>query len=568
MKDLYVALGLLLLWTTSFSQNNRDLDDLFLDYRVIQNSISPQVAGQNAASFKVDFRDISSKIGNIQIEEVDIYQRGYTLTVSEGDGIKKTRPNQIKAYRSTDPRYPIRVTADDEFAYGYVADNSTRIFFEPLSHFDPNAGPNDLIVYDEDAVKDKALRCGATEDLHMGDVAEADHGDDFKSNGVCRVVEVAIASDYSMYQAYGSIQAVENHAIGVLNNVQGNYDDEFGDMLEFKLVEQYVSTCSSCDPWTTSVNANGLLADFSNWGPSGFTQNHDVATLWTQRNLDNGNTVGIAWLSSVCTSYKYNVCQDFSNNAAQKRVLLAHEMGHNFGANHDAQGQGTIMAPSVNNTNAWSSQSISVISNFINGAGCLATNCAGEDIGGGPQDDGGGGSTPTCNDGIQNGNESGVDCGGSLCDPCAGPGPTCDDGIQNGDEQGMDCGGPDCPPCQGPPPSCTDGIQNGNEVGVDCGGPCPTCNDACASEGQDSFFEHIKSVTIGSTTYQSGDDNGYRDFTNRTFYIKTEIPTIVGLTPGYGEQVYEENWVIWIDLNQDNIFSSSEAIFKKVVKIV
>ncbi|WP_040249539.1 T9SS type A sorting domain-containing protein [Psychroserpens mesophilus] len=53
------------------------------------------------------------------------------------------------------------------------------------------------------------------------------------------------------------------------------------------------------------------------------------------------------------------------------------------------------------------------------------------------------------------------------------PEPTCTDGIQNGNETGVDCGGPDCPAC---PPSCTDGIQNGNETGVDCGGPdCPEC---------------------------------------------------------------------------------------------
>ena len=27
--------------------------------------------------------------------------------------------------------------------------------------------------------------------------------------------------------------------------------------------------------------------------------------------------------------------------------------------------------------------------------------------------------------------------------------------------------------CQ--PPSCTDGVQNGSETGVDCGGSCPPC---------------------------------------------------------------------------------------------
>ncbi|MCR9102804.1 MAG: T9SS type A sorting domain-containing protein, partial [bacterium] len=59
---------------------------------------------------------------------------------------------------------------------------------------------------------------------------------------------------------------------------------------------------------------------------------------------------------------------------------------------------------------------------------------------------GGGGGGPTCDDGIQNGDETGVDCGGS-CEPCVTP-PTCDDGIQNGDEEGVDCGGSSCAPCQ------------------------------------------------------------------------------------------------------------------------
>ena len=74
-------------------------------------------------------------------------------------------------------------------------------------------------------------------------------------------------------------------------------------------------------------------------------------------------------------------------------------------------------------------------------------------------------NTPSCTDGIQNGNETGVDCGGS-CPAC----PSCNDGIQNQGETGIDCGGP-CTAC----PTCGDGIQNGNETGVDCGGSCPAC---------------------------------------------------------------------------------------------
>jgi hypothetical protein len=50
----------------------------------------------------------------------------------------------------------------------------------------------------------------------------------------------------------------------------------------------------------------------------------------------------------------------------------------------------------------------------------------------------------SCFDGIKNGDETDVDCGGT-CNPC----PTCDDGIKNGDETGIDCGGSLCEPCTG-----------------------------------------------------------------------------------------------------------------------
>ena len=81
------------------------------------------------------------------------------------------------------------------------------------------------------------------------------------------------------------------------------------------------------------------------------------------------------------------------------------------------------------------------------------------------------GPNPTCDDGIQNGDETGIDCGGS-CAACA----TCDDGILNGDETGVDCGGPDCEPCQTGPCSYGDidveNFESGwgiwNSGGSDC----------------------------------------------------------------------------------------------------
>ena len=79
---------------------------------------------------------------------------------------------------------------------------------------------------------------------------------------------------------------------------------------------------------------------------------------------------------------------------------------------------------------------------------------------------------PSCNDGIKNQDEEEVDCGG-ICNACNSE--SCNDGIRNQDEQEVDCGGV-CSPCA-PLETCRDGIMNQNEEEVDCGGVCKSCDD-------------------------------------------------------------------------------------------
>lgn len=72
----------------------------------------------------------------------------------------------------------------------------------------------------------------------------------------------------------------------------------------------------------------------------------------------------------------------------------------------------------------------------------------------------------SCEDGYQNQNEIGIDCGG-VCRDC-GDG-NCLDGIMNGNETGIDCGGECNTVC---PETCFDGILNQDEEEIDCGGIC------------------------------------------------------------------------------------------------
>ena len=74
-----------------------------------------------------------------------------------------------------------------------------------------------------------------------------------------------------------------------------------------------------------------------------------------------------------------------------------------------------------------------------------------------------------CRNGVQDGDEDNLDCGGSTC-PMCGVGD-CNNGVRDGDELGVDCGGPTCAAnC------CANGVQDADETDVDCGGnDCEAC---------------------------------------------------------------------------------------------
>jgi hypothetical protein len=131
-------------------------------------------------------------------------------------------------------------------------------------------------------------------------------------------------------------------------------------------------------------------------------------------------------------------------------------------------------------------------------------------------------ASPACDDAIQNGDETDVDCGGS-CGVCGEQGgcvvdadcdgicldgactvASCDDGAHNGAESDIDCGGA-CPGCDEGQAcqtdsdcsggrcgegvcraaGCEDGEVGEGETGVDCGGPCGGCpvGGACLQAG-------------------------------------------------------------------------------------
>ncbi len=83
----------------------------------------------------------------------------------------------------------------------------------------------------------------------------------------------------------------------------------------------------------------------------------------------------------------------------------------------------------------------------------------------------------------------------------------------------------------------------------------------CTSQGNNSSYEWIAGVKIGSFTKTSG-AAGYSDFTGNTVSVAPGSSYAITLTPGFASSTYNEYWKIWIDYNKDGDFADAgELVF-------
>ena len=372
---VFFSFSLVLFAQTYTSPENARIKQIlgkqFKEYKVFQfdtKDILDQ-RSDNISGFVTDFSIGEIYDWTLALAPNQIKSDNYKLRIATDygvvDGISNKDINTFKGIvHGTDQE--VRLTIMEDYLYGYIETEDDAVFIEPLDYFVKGAAEDLFVAYRASKVAPKApMKCGVTEmrkrirTLRTQKQSQPKANNQQNSNrmpGNCFELEIAYANDFLMYQAFGSVAAVEGHVNAVLNNVQGNYDDEFSDEIQFLVVEIFVPTSAASDPFTTSTNSGTLLNDFTDWGPTGFSATHDIGALWSDRDF-NGGTIGLAWVGAVCGNFRYHILQNFTSNANFLRVLHAHEMGHNLDLTHDPSGSNTIMAPSVNSATTWSTQS-------------------------------------------------------------------------------------------------------------------------------------------------------------------------------------------------------------------
>ena len=85
----------------------------------------------------------------------------------------------------------------------------------------------------------------------------------------------------------------------------------------------------------------------------------------------------------------------------------------------------------------------------------------------------------------------------------------------------------------------------------------------CSAQGNSTKYEYIKKVKIKDINNNSGDNNGYADFTNISTELYRGQTKTIKLKPGFKYFGDMEYWRVWVDWNQDGVFDAEEKEIQK-----
>ncbi|CAL1697050.1 unnamed protein product [Somion occarium] len=211
----------------------------------------------------------------------------------------------------------------------------TSPWYDPFRFLDTRA-PNATLVRRDDVA---GGGMGINFQDHIGDTVGCP--------ATQKIVFMGVAADCEYVRQYGSQQNASQQIISNFNTASALYKNTFNvslGIVELQIQDpQCPSTADSANPWNVAcsndITLNSRLSVFSDWrGKKGA----DGAGLWhLMSGCPTGTEVGIAWLATLCQVTSSGSSPNVVSGAAVStsgRVewqVIAHEIGHNFGAIHD-----------------------------------------------------------------------------------------------------------------------------------------------------------------------------------------------------------------------------------------
>lgn len=276
--------------------------------------------------------------GPIELRVVKRSVRGehYQLLVAQDDGsLLEVPAPPVATYRGTvsgDVYSRVRLSILPEGVSGRLTrGDGTRLGFEAVSGRIRGTEPTQMVVYSMEDIAPVDAWCGVAD----GDIDPDRHGPAALSGGLLRA-EVIIDSDFPYYERVGGTSRLVGQSVDqVVNLVNDQYNNEVG--LDHVIIGVIVRPTAASDPYVgNGLCVEGGLEDQVSdiWSAPPVTP-HDIVHLFTGR-VESG-TIGCNWVGEVCQDNPYGASSiGFNGNLSCSTDLLAHELGHGWGAGHCA----------------------------------------------------------------------------------------------------------------------------------------------------------------------------------------------------------------------------------------
>ncbi|MEM9556413.1 MAG: M12 family metallo-peptidase [Acidobacteriota bacterium] len=340
------------------------------------------------------------------LEPLDLRADSFVQLAADASGELVQAPEPISTYRGYvqgEAGSSVHLVVHPELVMGSVVLDGTRYFIDPAYRFEPGGGADRLVIYEEGKLRQESgVSCGMTD---VARHSEELFGEDWRlgagssviTKGSLLEVEIATDADYEYYRAHQqSVSATNAHIRWILGMVDDFYDDVG---LKFKVTQQRVFTTPS-DPYETCNLILQWCEMYQEWERYRASVQRDVAYLFSGKDMFgrlglSGTPFRIrgtsGFLGSVCAqpSRAYVI-----SNIYREVGLVAHELGHAFGAIHDSfslcsdsdcggatctdptpnDGGPVMCGPIQNPVEPFSPRSVNDVTTFVNGSGgtCLS----------------------------------------------------------------------------------------------------------------------------------------------------------------------------------------------------